>query len=247
MTPLARFRFIAMAVALCAAFPAIAQVTAPAWNLPCIYGTNINSTNFTGRVVLLNFFCTWCGPCCAEIPSLIALQQKYAPDGLRVVGLSLDSSPDGVNPPTTLVSNFVASYGINYPVVMDAPADRADILYGTIEYGSGGYIEYIPNTFIIDRHNDIVQTYVGEQSYSTYESAVLPLIYANLTLSLSVSNSQVCVTWPTIQATCVVQQTTNLGSGVWTNVTATVQTNGTNSHVTLPKGPSPEFFRLQVQ
>ncbi|MGA2556200.1 MAG: TlpA disulfide reductase family protein, partial [Verrucomicrobiota bacterium] len=194
-----------------------------------------------------NFFATWCPPCCAEIPDLIALQQKYAPDGLTVVGVSLDDSPDGINPPTSLLSSFVASYGINYPVVMDIPGYAADNLYGTVEYGSGGWIKYIPNTFIIDRHNHLAQTYIGSQSYSTYESAVLPLIYANLTVSLSLANSQARITWPVTQAPFAVQSTTNLLSGVWTKETATVQTNGANQFINVTAGPSQKFFRLQKQ
>jgi peroxiredoxin len=228
--------------------PASAQVVAPSWDLPCIYGTNIDSTNFAGDVVVLNFFATWCDPCCEEIPGLIALQQKYAPDGMTVVGVSLDESPDGVNPPTSLLSSFVPSYGITYPVVMDAPGYEADYLYGNIEYGPGTpYIQYIPNTFIIDRHNHLVQTFIGEQTYATYESAVLPLIYANLTVNLSVANSQAHISWPVTQASFGVQSTTNLCSGVWANETATIQSNGTNQFINVPVGPSQKFFRLQIQ
>jgi peroxiredoxin len=227
--------------------PASAQTVAPAWVLPSIHGTNINSTNFAGKVVVLNFWATWCNPCCDEIPSLIALQQKYATNGMTVIGVSLDSSPDGINPPTSVVSSSAASLGINYPVVMDAPLDKADSLYGIIEYGPGGYIEYIPNTFIIDRQNHIAQTFVGEQTYATYESAVLPLIYANLTVNLSVTNGQARISWAATPVTFVVQSTSNLSSGVWTTQTAPVLSAGTNQFIEVPLGPKQQFFRLQSQ
>lgn len=86
---------------------------APAWGpLASSDGNTLSSTNFAGDVVVLNFWATWCGPCVAEIPDLIQLHNMYAPDGLRVVGVSLDGSPDGINPPLGLVSSFAANQGI---------------------------------------------------------------------------------------------------------------------------------------
>lgn len=168
---------------------------------------------------------------------------------MTVVGISLDSSQDGINPPTSLVSSSAAGYGINYPVVMDAPLDKADSLYGGIEYGPGGYIEYIPNTFIIDRQNHIAQTFVGEQTYATYESAVLPLILvsANPTLNLSVANGQAKISWLATTGTFAVQSTGNLSSGVWTTQTAPILSDGTNQFIKVPVGSSQQFFRLQSQ
>jgi peroxiredoxin len=236
-----------MAVAALRSWPAIAQEVAPAWDLPSTYGTNIDSTNFTGKVVLLNFWATWCEPCCNEIPGLIALQKKYEPDGLTVVGISLDSSPDGINPPTALLSSFALSNGVNYPVVMDSPANTVDSLYGSIEYGLGGIIEYIPNTFIIDRQNHIVATLVGEQIYETFEAYVVPLIYANLTVNLSVANGQAHISWPVTQTAFAVESTGDLSGGVWTLETAPLQTNGMNQFIDVPVGPSQRFFRLERQ
>ena len=220
--------------------PVSAQVVAPAWVLPSINGTDINSTNFAGQVVVLNFWATWCGPCIRELPDLIALQQKYAPDGMTVVGVSIDNSPDGTNPPTTLVSFCAASYGIDYPVVMDRPSgSQMESLYGGITA--------IPTTFIIDRQNHIAQTWVGAQSYATYESAILPLVAAIPTLHLSVANGQAKISWLATQVAFVVQSTGNLSSGVWTQETAPILSDGTNQFIKVPVGPSQRFFRLERQ
>jgi peroxiredoxin len=247
MKSIVKLRQVVTVATALASSLASAQTVAPAWVLPSIYGTNINSTNFAGKVVVLNFWATWCGPCCNEIPSLITLQQKYATNGMTVVGISLDSSPDGINPPTLVVRSSAATNGINYPLVMDAPLHKADVLYGSIEYGPGGYIEYIPNTFIIDRQNHIAQTFVGEQTYATYESAVLPLIYTNLTVNLSVANGQVRISWAATPVTFVVRSTGNLSSGVWTTQTAPVLSEGSNQFIEVPVGPAQQFFRLQSQ
>jgi len=241
-----QLRLVLATVTVLTSLPAGAQVTAPAWNLPSIYGTNIHSTSFAGKVVVLNFFATWCGPCCAEIPSLIALQQKYAPDGMTVVGISIDASTNGINPPTSLLSSFAASYGINYPVVMDAPGDVAENLYGPIAYPAVGYLEYIPTTFVMDRQNHIVQTFIGEQTYSTYESAVLPLIYANLTVNVCMSNSLAHISWPLTRASFVVQSCSNLCGGAWTQETETIQSNSACQFINVSLGPKAKFFRLET-
>jgi thiol-disulfide isomerase/thioredoxin len=189
---------------------------------------------------LLNFWATWCPACVAEIPDLVSLYQKYATDGLVIVGVSLDDSPDDINPPTSLVSAFAAGNGMTYPVLMDQPS------WGAIEESYGG-IPYIPATFVIDRGNHISQSFVGSQTYSTFEQAVLPLLYANLALNLAVSNGQLHVTWPATQAAFVLESATDLSPGAWTPVSAQSQSDGVNQFVDLPIGAGRLFFRLSIQ
>ena len=240
MKSIINLRVMLTAAAVLDFLPVSAQVVAPAWVLPSINGTDINSTSFAGQVVVLNFWATWCRPCCNELPGLIALQQKYAPDGMTVVGISIDNSLDGTNPPTALVSSCAASYGINYPVVMDPGwGSQLQSLYGGITA--------IPTTFIIDRQNHIAQTWVGAQNFAFFESAVLPLVAANPTLHLSVANGQAKISWLATTVTFVVQSTGNLSSGVWTQETALIQSDGTNQFVLVPVEPSQQFFRLEKQ
>lgn len=215
--------------------------TAAAWGpLPSIDGNTLSSTNFAGQVVVLNFWATWCGPCVAEIPDLINLQNNYSAAGLNVVGLSIDDSLDGINPPLDLVNSFASSHGMNYPVVMDRPR-----LYG-VESAYGG-IPYIPNTFVIDRQNHIVQTFVGSQSYSTFESAVLPLLYAPPTLIVTVSGGMAHISWPISPLTLTVESTAQLSGGSWSPVSATLQSDGVNQFIDVPPGPGSQFFRLRSQ
>ncbi|MBV8969177.1 MAG: TlpA family protein disulfide reductase [Verrucomicrobia bacterium] len=119
-------------------------------------------SDFRGKVVILNFWATWCPPCREEIPGFIKLQNEYSASGLVVVGASVDSQGPEV------VKSFVTQHGINYPIVMAHTKVVAD-------YGG---IKFIPTTFVIDRQGNIVQTYHGLHSTGTFESAIKPLLDA---------------------------------------------------------------------
>lgn len=214
---------------------------APAWGpLPDIYGNMVSSTNFAGKVVFLNFWATWCGPCVGEIPELVSLYQQYAPDGLVVVGISLDDSPDGVNPPTSLLSSFVFSNGIPYPVLMDRPS------WGSVETAFGG-VPAIPASFVINSQNQICQRFVGAYPYAWYEQAVLPLLYQNLALNLSLNGGQAHLSWPVTQASFILETAQNPIGGSWTAVNAPVQSDGVSQYVDVPVGTGTQFFRLRNQ
>ncbi|MGH7971966.1 MAG: redoxin domain-containing protein, partial [Limisphaerales bacterium] len=88
---------------------------APAWALPDLQGTMIYSTNFAGKVVILDFWATWCSPCKAELPDLVALQDLYGADGLVVVGADVSWSGESVQ----TVLDFLATWTptVNYPIV----------------------------------------------------------------------------------------------------------------------------------
>ena len=210
--------------------------TAAPWNLPDPSGNMISSSNYYGKVVMLNFWATWCGPCVAEIPDLIQLQADYAADGLVIIGASVDSSNDGVTPPSSLVGNFGASDNINYPLVMTRPNNAS------VEFSYGG-IAYIPSTFIIDRQNHITQSFVGSQTYSTYEHAILQLIYSNLQLGISTNNHSIRLTWPVTHAAFGVQVSSS-PAGPWTSLNGAVSTDGSNDWMDVPAGNTPHYFRL---
>ncbi|HEV2392942.1 MAG TPA: TlpA disulfide reductase family protein [Verrucomicrobiae bacterium] len=214
---------------------------APAWGpLPDIYGNMVDSTSVAGKVVLLNFWATWCGPCVAEIPDLISLYQKYSPDGLVIVGISIDSSPDGRNPPTSLVSSFVFNNGMTYPVLMDQPS------WWSVETSFGG-IQFIPTTFVIDSQNHICQKFVGSQTFATFEQAVLPLLYQNLALNLTLNSGQAHISWPVTQATFILETTQDLTGDSWVPVSVSAQSDGINEFVDLPTSAGGQFFRLRSQ
>src|SRR6185436_12309861 len=107
-------------------------------------GREWSSGAWRGKVVLVNFWATWCGPCRAEIPDLIALQEKYR-DQLQIIGVSEDEAP------AEDVRQFAAQHRMNYPVVMTSAPIR--------ELFSG--VNALPTSFILDRESRLVQKHVG--------------------------------------------------------------------------------------
>jgi thiol-disulfide isomerase/thioredoxin len=115
-------------------------------------GREVSLASLRGKVVLVNFWATWCGPCRAEIPDLVALQGKYR-DQLQVIGISQDEVP------VDLVRRFAADHRMNYPVVMSTPE---------IEKLFPG-VNALPTSFIVDRESRIVQKHVGMLTASLTE------------------------------------------------------------------------------
>lgn len=133
---------------------------APAWQLQDLMGGTINSTNFAGKVVVLDFWATWCPPCRAEIPGLIELQKKYQAQGLIIVGVSVDQAS------ADTVKSFAKKMGINYPVVM--AESKVVAAYGGIEG--------LPTTFIIDRAGRIVKQHLGFTEKAEFETEIKALL-----------------------------------------------------------------------
>jgi peroxiredoxin len=161
----ALFRLAAIAaLSISAAAPLRAEApvpaTAPAWKLKDVDGKPVELSQFKGKVVILDFWATWCPPCRTEIPGYIALQKKYADDGLVVIGVSVDT--DGTAP----VKKFIKDFGINYMVVM--ADDGIQEAYGPIL----GY----PTTFIIDRDGHIRDKKLGRMPAAKYEEKVLAVL-----------------------------------------------------------------------
>ncbi len=132
-----------------AARPSTIQLVAnpssvPAFSMQALDGRIITSDDLRGKVTLVNFWATWCGPCRAEIPDLIRLQARY-PDHLQVIGVSTDEGP------IEMVEAFAAEFGINYPIVMDTPE---------LNRAFPGVMA-LPTSFIVDPDGRVVQTHVG--------------------------------------------------------------------------------------
>ena len=125
---------------------------APAFALKDLDGREVSPASLRGKVVIVNFWATWCGPCRAEIPDLVALQAKYK-DTLQVIGISEDEA--GVE----VVKRFAAAHQINYPVAMVTPE---------IEKLFPG-ISALPTSYILDRESRIVQKHVGMLTARTTE------------------------------------------------------------------------------
>ena len=133
---------------------------APEWRLKDVAGQNVKLSDFKGKVVILDFWATWCPPCRAEIPGFVNLQKKYGPQGLVVIGISLDEGD------TQVVSDFMRQAGINYRVVLGNA--KVAFLYGGIET--------IPTTFIIDRAGRVVAVCGGKTDPAAFEAEIKPLL-----------------------------------------------------------------------
>ena len=141
----------------------------PAFTVAALDGRAISANSLKGKVTLVNFWATWCPPCRAEIPDLIALQNKYS-DRLQILGISEDEgSPDAVR-------KFVADFKINYPVAMATP-ELEKLFTG---------VTGLPTTFLIDPDGRIVQKHVGllNASFTEQETRFLAGLSVNAKVEL---------------------------------------------------------------
>jgi thiol-disulfide isomerase/thioredoxin len=136
------------------------NIPMPAWTMRDLEDRPVASTNFAGKVLILNFWAKWCVPCVAEIPDLKAFHAAHEADGVVVLGASIDE--DGA----TKVKQFTERNRINYPVLLADPAVQE--LFGGV---SG-----VPTTFIVDRGGRMVARYHGPLSEAELRRAVAPLL-----------------------------------------------------------------------
>lgn len=133
---------------------------APDFTLPDLDGNKVRLSDYEGKVVIVNFWATWCPPCRAEIPAFIDLYDTYKDRGFAMIGISLD--PDGGR----AVNRFLEEYRINYP-----------ILLGNIKVTSlYGGVTSIPTSFVITPYSEIYKKYVGYRSKDIFEADVKTLL-----------------------------------------------------------------------
>ena len=131
------------------------------FTLNSIEGEKISLDAYKGKVVIIDFWATWCGPCRKGIPDLVDLKNKYGEQGFEIIGISVDRSNtiDQVKP-------FAKEYKINYPVVFSDEQTPA-------KYGG---IQYIPTSFVVDREGNIVSKHVGFVEKEQYIKEIEPLL-----------------------------------------------------------------------
>jgi len=132
---------------------------APDFSLTDISGKKLILSDYKGKVVILDFWATWCGPCRIEIPGFVALQKRYANEGLAVIGVSMD---DGQEP----VVDFYKQFNMNYTVALGNA--RLEELYGGI-LG-------LPTTFVIGRDGRIYAKHEGAMDISVFEEEIKQLL-----------------------------------------------------------------------
>jgi peroxiredoxin len=150
-------------LALTFAAPLRAQLAnlgpAPEFKLTTLDGKEVSAASLKGKVVVVDFWATWCGPCIAEIPGYVELQKKYGPQGLVILGVSVDRG--GVEK----VRKFVEKHRMNYPVALGDDA---------LGEAFGGF-DAIPTTFLIDRDGIIRHKKTGAMEHHDYEAIVKQL------------------------------------------------------------------------
>jgi len=132
----------------------IARETLPSINftLKNLSDESVDLEDYRGKVVFLNFWATWCGPCKYEIPSMQELYDVYKDDGLEIVAVNLAERK-------STVAKFVDEYEMTFPVLLD---ERSSV--GSI-YGARS----IPTSYIIDRNGNILSMFVGAREWDTPE------------------------------------------------------------------------------
>jgi thiol-disulfide isomerase/thioredoxin len=123
-------------------------------------GADVKLESFKGKVILINFWATWCGPCRAEIPSLVELQQQYI-DDLVVLGFSVDDTVEKMKP-------YAAEYKINYPLLVGNGREDVQDAFGPL-WG-------IPVSVIIDREGRIAKKHSGIASKTQFEQEIKALL-----------------------------------------------------------------------
>jgi len=126
--------------------------------LPDVSGKDQSLAQWQDKVVIVNFWATWCGPCREEIPVLLRVQAKHASNGVQVVGISIDS--------VDKVREFAIEYGIAYPLVIGS-MDTIDLTRRLGNKTAG-----LPYTIVLDRTGRVVKTHLGGISEVELESAI---------------------------------------------------------------------------
>ncbi|MGH9327349.1 MAG: TlpA family protein disulfide reductase [Terriglobia bacterium] len=135
---------------------------APDFTLTDIFGKKLSLSEYRGKVVLLDFWATWCGPCRMEIPGFVQLQKRYGADGFQAIGLSMDDSPQPV-------LAFYKQFNMDYPVAMGS--DKVSELYGGIVG--------LPTTFLIGRDGRIYDKVPGAVDVKRFDLEIQTLLSAS--------------------------------------------------------------------
>ena len=132
------------------------QTAAADFMLKATDGSTLKMSDYKGKVVILDFWATWCPPCRRSIPDLIALKNEFGPQGFEIIGVSVDTDTKSE------VAPFVERTGINYPVV-----------FGNMQvYQQYGGIKVVPTSFVIDTEGKIVKRYEGIVPLETYRADI---------------------------------------------------------------------------
>jgi len=143
---------------------------APDFTLATTTGELVSMSDLRGKVILLNFWGTWCGPCRMELPDFVKLYDKYNKDGLEIVGITIrrgESIKD--------VAKFQDQWGLNYLLLNDIKGNEVSEVTMAYSQAIGQMINGIPTTLVIDREGFIVNGFVGRRE-QVFFNAIKPYL-----------------------------------------------------------------------
>jgi peroxiredoxin len=124
-------------------------------------GADVRLSDYKGKVILLNYWATWCGPCKIEIPDLVALQDKFKDEGFVILGVSQDDDPETLRA-------FASAYKMNYPVLVGR--DQPDLL------DAQGPLWGLPTSYLIGRDGTICTRHLGPATKEEFERELKALL-----------------------------------------------------------------------
>ena len=140
----------------------IKPTTLPGFNLADVSGNQHNISEWQGKILVINFWATWCPPCRKEIPEFMALQEQYGDKGLQFIGIAIDDQEP--------VEEYIATTKVNYPILIGGVAGIA------LAHQLGNRVDALPFTLVVNRQGQIIHRQPGEFSREQLMEIIAPLI-----------------------------------------------------------------------
>ena len=156
--------FLALMIAFSATSVLGQETVAPQFTLKDLHGRSVQLSDYKGKVVLVNFWATWCPPCRAEMPDLIKLQNEYDKDGLQIIGITYPPQKKAE------VRRFANSLKVNYPIVLGTSELKARFSSEDI----------LPLTVVINRDGKVSDIISGILLREEFDEKIKPLLRKNL-------------------------------------------------------------------
>jgi thiol-disulfide isomerase/thioredoxin len=134
----------------------------PDFQLPDLTGRQIASNTWAGKVLVLNFWATWCPPCRREMPLFVEAQKRYGTNDLQVVGIAIDTKDE--------VASYLAQHPVNYPILL------GETQAIELAHQLGDRLEGLPFTVIFDRFGNRIHSQLGEVTHSLLREQLVPLL-----------------------------------------------------------------------